>query len=113
MTKISYSPSALRDLEQIGDYIVEKLKSPVAARDVVDKIQDAIDKLADFPKMGTPLSARYEDVADYRFLVCDSYLAFYRVKEDTEDIVYIDRILYGRRDYLKILFGEWPENEGK
>lgn len=110
MTKISYSPSAFRDLEQIGYYIAEKLKSPAAARDVVGKIQDSIDKLADFPKMGTPLSARYEDVVDYRFLVCDSYLAFYRAKED---IVYIDRILYGRRDYLKILFGEWPEDEGK
>lgn len=43
---------------------------------------------------------------DYRYLVCDKYLAFYRCISGD---IYIDRILYGRRDYLTILFEESSE----
>ena len=57
MSKIHYSPFAVSDLEQIGDYIAEQLKSPQAALNTVVKIQDKIDRLAEFPLMGSPLSA--------------------------------------------------------
>lgn len=39
--------------------------------------------------------------SDYRFLVSGNYLIFYRAYGAE---VYIDRVLYGRRDYLRILF---------
>ena len=106
MAKIKYSPAAIRDLEQIGDYITMDLKNPISALNTVNHIQDAVDKLADAPHIGSPLSARYENVGDYRYLVCKGYLVFYR---EQADVVYIDRILYGRRDYLNILFGKLPE----
>ena len=77
MTKISYSMVAIRDLEQIGNYIAEQLQNPQAALNTVNKIQDAIDKLADFPFIGAQLSSIYEIDIDYRFLVCGNYLAFY------------------------------------
>ncbi|MDR1101132.1 MAG: type II toxin-antitoxin system RelE/ParE family toxin [Clostridiales bacterium] len=110
MAKIRYSPEALRDLEKICDYISEQLKNPTAALNTVNAIQDKIDKLADFPLLGKPSSAIYYDVDmdDYRFLVCLNYLAFYRVEGDN---VHIDRIMYGRRDYITILFGEPPQDE--
>ena len=108
MAKVRYSQIAKLDLEQIGDYILEELKNPTAALRTVNRIQDAVDKLNDFPHIGTSLSARYENVNNYRFLVCENYLVFYR--EQAGD-VYIDRILYGKRDYLKILFGGLPEEE--
>ena len=110
MARIVYSPQALLDLKQIGDYISGQLKNPIAALNTLDAIQNKIDKLADFPCIGTLLSAVYDDVdvGDYRFLVCLNYLAFYRVEGDK---VFIDRIMYGRRDYVKILFGELPQGE--
>ncbi|MDR1000058.1 MAG: type II toxin-antitoxin system RelE/ParE family toxin [Clostridiales bacterium] len=110
MAKIIYSPEALHDLENIGDYISKQLKNPTAALNTVNAIQDRIDKLKDFPLLGTPLSAIYDDidVGDYRFLVCLKYLAFYRAVENG---VYIDRVMYGRRDYITILFGERPQDE--
>ena len=63
------------------------------------------------PGIGTALSSKVPFDTDYRFLVCGNYLAFYRYKDA---IVYVDRILYGRRDYVKILFPEAakPEHEG-
>jgi plasmid stabilization system protein ParE len=74
----------------------------------LNKIQNVINPLADFPSIGKPLSAIYDDADDYRFLVCGKYLAFYHVLPDK---VCIDRILYGKQDYIKILFGELPEEE--
>ena len=68
MHKIIYSTTALRDLEQIGDYIADTLKSPMAALNTVGKIQDAIDNLADFPLSGAPLSSVSDVDTDYRFL---------------------------------------------
>ena len=108
VAKIHYSWLATQDLEKIGDYITEDLKSPIAALNIVNRIQDAIDKLADFPKSGVPLAVHYDTAGNHRFLVCGSYLAFYRV---VDDVVYIDRIIYGRRDYLKILFGSMLEDD--
>ena len=108
MPKINYSGFAVRDLEQIGDYIAKQLKNPQAALDTINKIQDTIDKLADFPLIGAPLSSIYEIDTDYRFLVCGNYLAFCRPQESE---VLIDRILYGRRDYIIILFGDKTEEQ--
>jgi len=90
-------------LEEIGDYIADELTSPEAALNTVESIQEAIDKLDGFLLMGTPLSSVHNLATDYRFLVCGSYLAFYRPSEDK---VFVDRILYGRRDYMAILFPE-------
>ena len=67
-----------------------------------------MDKLADFPLIGSPLSSIVKTKTDHRFLVCGNYLVFYRAKTDS---VYIDRILYGRRDYTKILFSGVPGDE--
>jgi len=103
MARIEYSPLSLFDLEQIGDYIEQELMSPQAAFNTVTKIQDSIDKLSIFPLMGTTLSSIADVITDYRVLICGTYLAFYHTDEV---VVYIDRILYGKRDYLTILFPE-------
>jgi len=108
MARISYSKAAMRDLEHIGDYIANQLRSPQAALNTVRRIQNAIDKLADFPLMGAPLSSRTEIETVYRFLVCGNYLAFYRPK-DSE--VSIERIIYGKRDYLAVLFRDLKSDD--
>lgn len=100
MAKIVYSDEAIRDMEQIGDCIAETLKSPVAALNTVSKIQDSIAMLTDFPLMGASLSFITNIDTDYRYLVSGNYIAFYRTDEV---YVYIDRVLYGKRDYISIL----------
>jgi len=95
-------------MEEIGDYIAGELNSPKAALNTVNKIQNAIERLALFPLSGAPLSSIGDIVTDYRFLVCGNYLVFYRLREGE---VFIDRILYGRRDYLAILFGDLARDE--
>lgn len=106
--KIHYSLDAQRDLDDIWDYIVADLSNPKAAERMVNRIMDAVDQLADFSGIGAPLSSIADTDADYRFLVTGNYMTFYRVHGHD---VYIDRILYGRRDYLRILIGDQLETE--
>jgi addiction module RelE/StbE family toxin len=112
MNKLSISPEAKKDLEGIKAYITEELENPIAAVNVVSRIIQRLKKIIDMPGIGTPLSSKIPFDTDYRFLVCGNYLTFYRYRDAT---VYVDRILYGRRDYVKILFPELinPDEEKK
>lgn len=104
--RIVYSPESRRDLDEIWDYIKYSLQNPSAAVHIVDRIMDEIDQLEILPDIGAPLSSIAEVESDARFLVTGNYLTFYRVRGDT---VFIDRILNGRCDYLRILQLSPPE----
>lgn len=101
--KIHYSAEARRDLDDIWDYIVTDLCNASAAERIVSDIMDTVDQLENFSEMGALLASIANVDSDYRFLVSGNYLIFYRVSGMN---VYVDRILYGRRDYLRILFGD-------
>ena len=101
--KIHYSSESRRDLDDIWDYIVSVLQNRSAAERVIDRIMDAVDPLKNFVKMGTPLSSIADIGTDYRFLVSGNYMVFYRVQGND---VYIDRVLYGRSNYMSILFND-------
>ena len=98
---IHYSVESRRDLDDIWDYIASELQNRVAAERVVNRILDAVDRLEDFAEMGALLSSVADVSGDYRFLVSGNYMVFYHVNDKD---VYIDRVLYGRRNYLRILF---------
>ena len=103
---VNYSPEAFHDLEEIQSYIAEELLNPVAAESVLSRIFDAVDRLTDFPRMGAPLSSIVPIDTDYRFVHAGSYIVFYRISREN---IYIDRILYGKRNYLRILFPDETE----
>ncbi len=102
MAKINYSPAALEDLREIKSYISEELCSEPAAINTIEQIMKRIRQLADFPDLGAPLSSIIDLEVPYRFLVCGNYIAFYKTDADN---VYIIRVLYGKRNYMQILFG--------
>lgn len=108
MSDLHFSPEARFDLDSIWDYIASDLENVSAAQETVERILDSTQRLTSFPQMGAPLSSVAEVETDYRFIVCGSYLAFYRV---VGDHIYIDRILYGARDYLRILFGDLERHD--
>jgi addiction module RelE/StbE family toxin len=110
MNKLKISPKARDDLVEIKGYISQELCNPQAAVNLVSKITKKIRGLPEHPGIGAPLSSIFEIQTDYRFLVCANYLIFYRYEDQ---IVSVSRILYGRRDYMRILFGNLPEDEEK
>ena len=107
MAEIKFSPEAITDLQQTKAYIAEELCNEQAAVSTVAKITKQIRMLADFPESGAPISSVVDMETDYRFLVCGNYTAFYRLEKDA---VFIVRVLYGRRNFVQILFGEPQDN---
>jgi plasmid stabilization system protein ParE len=75
---------------------------------VVSRITASLKNLKDMPGIGPRLSPKVPFETNYRFLVCGSYIAFYRHEDKT---VFVDRVLYGRRDYVKILFPELVKDD--
>ena len=106
--KIHYTVESQRDLDEICDYIASDLQNVSAAERIVNRIMDDVDHLENHAEMGAPLSSIADIESDYRFLVTGSYLTFYRVRDND---IYVDRVLYGRRDYLRILFGDTQGKE--
>ena len=108
MQKLKISPEAKDDLVEIKSYISQDLCNQQAAENLVSKIINKISGLSDHPGIGAPLSSVVDINTDYRFLVCTNYLIFYRCEDE---IVFVSRILYGRRDYTRILFGDLSMDE--
>lgn len=102
--KVKYSPVAVDDLDEIFSYISGENVS--AAEDMLQKLDKSIANLTEFPNMGSVLMEDdYKLIArGYRFITVEPYLVFYRI---IGEVVIIHRILHGRRDYLRELFGSF------
>jgi plasmid stabilization system protein ParE len=95
-----YSPLAQRDLDEIFDYIATELENPSSAAGTVNAILDAAESLVGSPYTGSPVRGLPFTAEEYRFTNTRNYLIFYRV---TETCIFVDRILYKRRDYIPLL----------
>lgn len=103
MNSLYLSEAAQNDLIEIKSYIAKELDNPNAADATVNKIIKSIHILENHAYAGVPLSSITDITTDYRFLVSGNYLTFYRVHQNQ---IYVDRILYSRRNYLRILLGD-------
>ncbi|WP_088228878.1 type II toxin-antitoxin system RelE/ParE family toxin [Desulfosporosinus sp. FKB] len=96
--KIKILQIAREDIGEIYLYIAEG--SPKSALVVINKITDKIDTLAELPHIGKIVPDNELAKQEYRMLIIDSYIAFYKVIDD-EVVVY--RVLHGMRDYPDLL----------
>lgn len=99
--KIKYTPAAIDDMDEIFSYISED--NVQGAENMLEKFNEQIGKLAQFPNLGSILSEDDYSLVQrgYRFIVVHPYLVFYRIIDQT---VIVHRILHARRDYLRELF---------
>ena len=92
--EIRYLATAVRDLEDIFDYIAKD--RPAAAVSLLDKLDHTISQLADHPDLGVvPKDDRLKRLG-YRMLIIENYLVFYVTKVET---VQVRRIIHGARKY--------------
>lgn len=99
MIKLIYSPDAKSDLNDIFDYIAND-NIDEAIR-FVSLLKSEIEKLPDFPLLGTNRNRPFLIRRKIRFLVAEDYLVFYRHHSDVDEI-HILRILNGARDYERL-----------
>jgi len=102
MYNFEYSEPAENDLDNALEYISFELDNHRAAVELYRNVTAAIDRLCLFPESGAKVKHDSNSIG-YRFVRCKNYLLFYHIENTT---VKIDRILYGRMDYITLLFGQ-------
>jgi plasmid stabilization system protein ParE len=90
------SAAAKDDILNACFYIQEKLYNPKAAKDLNEKFLKAFERAAKFPYGGK------EYKKDYRKIIVNKYIAFYKIDLENKSIVFY-RVLYGQTDYKNIL----------
>lgn len=100
--RVDVSEPAESDLGDIIRYIASQLSVPMSALRLMELFEEAMEGLAEMPQ-------RYPFVADerlaqmgYRKLPVKNYIIFFSIDEKNK-IVDIERILYGRRDWLRFI----------
>ena len=106
MNKLLITPAAASDLAEIKAYISLELHNPQAAQRIVKSITHDLRHLQQNPHLGFSVSAKTARETDLRALLSGNYFLFYRVEIEA---VQVARILDGRQDYLRVLFGAAEE----
>ena len=102
MYKIEFTDKAEEDLYSSLRYIADVLKAPTAAKKILEEIEHRVKILENSPFCCAVVSDEYLRIKGIRSLLVKNYLVFYIVKEE-ENIISIIRVLYGRRDWMKLL----------
>lgn len=93
-------PAAYADLDEIFDYIMADNPQAAAGMLVLDSIVQSLRRLENFPYSGAPLLERSLKKFDFRMVIAEPYIAFYRFIDNK---VLIYRILHGARNYPHLL----------
>lgn len=99
--KLRYTPEAIADLQEIKQYMKDALRNSQAADRITKMILDGCAQLKMFPQSGASIKALTGQETDLRMLVCENYIALYRIDADT---VSIARIISAKQDYMRVLF---------
>ena len=97
---IEYSKEAKEDLIGIKQYIKYNLQEPETANKLISKIRKSIKTLKENPEIYTIIDDDIIRKLEIRKLIVDNYIVFYRIKNDTIEIV---RIMYGRKNWINLL----------
>jgi plasmid stabilization system protein ParE len=96
------SESAENDLRDIIRYISAQLSAPTTALKMMEIIEEAMAGLSDMPQRCPLVIDDRLSSMGYRKLTVKNYIVFFAINEK-EKSVDVERILYGRRDWLRIL----------
>ena len=103
--RLSYLPLFYEDLDEKITYIVERLKNPKAANDLLDKVENAITERLPVAEAFEPYySVRERRYVYYRIYV-DNYIIYYVVIDDDPNdlIMEVRRFLYNGQNRDKMV----------
>ena len=100
--KIEIAQPAVRDLQDILDYISNTLKEPAAAQRIYTAIKAEILTLAFMPERNRIVDDEPYAAIGVRRLFVENYVVFY-VVDKGRSCVHVLRVLYNRREWQSIL----------
>ena len=98
--KLKFTDKCLDDIEEVCQYIEEKLKAKNAANKLRMKIKDSVKSLSTSPEMYAKTEKLDKVKRIYRKIPIDNYVLLYTVDKNNK-IVYIAHMYYGGRNYLE------------
>ena len=96
------SQEANADIRSIIRYIAVNLREPTTAESLLHRFEETFLSLETMPERFLLVSDAYLASAGIRTVSVGNYLLFYTVNRNTK-IVYILRVLYGKRNWIAIL----------
>ena len=97
--RIEFSKAAIRDLDRMWAEVFEASRSNDTSNQYITDLLDFTEKRSIFPKAGNPLY--YENsFTGYYYIIFKAYIIFYRLEEEK---MLIDRVLFGKSDYIRQL----------
>ena len=95
--KVKINPRAIRELDNIYEYIANEKLSPENARGQVERMKEAILNLDTFPQSHQERNEGRYAGKGYRQLLIDNYVAIYRIDE-AHRTVYVVMVQYQGRN---------------
>lgn len=97
MYKIEYLELALKDMQEIVQYISHHLNNPDAANALAEKFIQHAESLSSMPYIYSTYQPLQPLKKEYRKIAVDHYNMFYTVDEENK-VVIITRIIYSKRN---------------
>jgi plasmid stabilization system protein ParE len=98
--RLKYLPLFEHDMDYILYYISIELSNPVAARKLLDDVEEAIQKRLQAPLSFEPFHSKRERQYPYYRIYVNNYTVFYVV---IDDVMEVRRIRYSASDYAESL----------
>ena len=102
MFRYHLMPSAVQDLQDIGDYIANTLHAPESAIDLLNEIESAIQNACAYPHSLPMIRDELLRKKGYRKIIVKNYLIFALLDQENETLN-VMRVMYYARDYFKEL----------
>lgn len=97
-----FTEKAEQDFDEILRYISVDLANPTAAQNLGRKIFEKIDTVRNFPDSGAAVDNEFLSDKMIRRVPIENYIIYYKAHYE-EKIIYILRIVYGKRNLDEIL----------
>lgn len=97
--EIEFTEDCREEIDEIYEYISEKLVAENSAKKLMRKMRDAVMDLSESPNLYMKIEKKDKLKREYRRIVIDNFVVLYTVDESNKK-VYIAHMYYGRRDYL-------------
>lgn len=98
--KIIYLPLFYKDLNGIIEYITNVLNNRVAANNLLDTIEEEIQKRANGIAKYEKYKSNFKRTATYYRIYIKNYTIFYTIEKDCMEI---RRIIYSKRNFNKLI----------
>ena len=110
--KVRIIKPAQNEIREIYRYIVDDLQNPTAAVNRITLIDENIQSLKESPARFPLVRDDYLASKGFRTIVVKNHLIFFIIREETK-VVSVMRVLYERRDWLRILKVEAENQSGE